>query len=355
MFSKMKRLLLLVLALALMACPVGASGESLIDPETLQNQQASYNTTTVQLGSFVKEYSVPVLVHYPLQQELKVEQNGAIFTEFAVQEEQNVKKGDVLAYFSVETSGAALERLAREISLLEAQTELGIQQRREAIKDLENANAEGFDKEKNTILLKKAKAELAHYEYLQQRSLEALKQEQKTEQEKHSGYTLIAPADGKVMDLAKLKTGEPVSAGDTLMTFVRTDVVQLCVSNSSGDLRYNMPVTVTLGKPGNITTVSGRVVAADGAIPEKERTGYAYIQVETDAELENPKLTAEVMRLDNVLVVDRSAVISENGKQYVTKVVDGMLQKRYVAFATHNTEEAWLIHGVAEGDLLVTD
>ena len=355
MFSKMKRLLLLALAVALTVCPVSASGESLIDPEKLQDQQASYNTTAVQLGSFVKEYSVPVLVHYPLQETLKVEQNGAFFVEFAVEEEQEVKKGDILAHFTIETSGAALEQLEREIARLEAETKLTVQQRKEAIKRLENASAEGFEKEKNAIMLKKAKAELAHYEYLQQRSLNALKQAQKTEQEKQDGYTLIAPADGKVLDFATLKTGAPVSTEDALMTFVRTDVVQLCVSNSSGDLRYNMPVTITVGKQNNITKVSGRVVAADGAIAVKERTGYAYIQVETDAKLENPKLTAEVMRLDNVFVVERGAVISENGKHYVTKLVDGMLQKRYIGFATHNTEEVWIIHGVAEGDLLVTD
>lgn len=355
MFSKMKRSLLLLLVLALLAAPISASAESLIDAEKLQEQQASYSTAKVQLGSFIQEYSVPVLVYYPLQQNLKVEQNGAIFKEFAVEEEQNVKKGDVLAYLTVETSDAALEQLEREIARLEAETELGISQRNDAIELLEKSDAEGFQKEKNAIALKKAKAELAHYEYLQQRSLDTLKQALKAEQEKRDGYTLVAPADGKVIDLAKLKTGDPVAAGDALMTFVRTDVVQLRVSNSSGDLRYNMPVTITVGKQNNTATVSGRVVAADGAIPEKERTGYAYIQVDTQVELADPKLTAEIMRLDNVLVAERGAVVSENGRHYVTKLVDGMLQRRYIGFGANNADQVWIIHGVAEGDILVTD
>ena len=355
MFSKMKRLLLVLLALVLTVCPVSASGESLIDLETLQDQQVSHHTTAVELGSFVKEYAVPVLVHYPWQQTIKVEQNGALFAQFAVQEEQNVKKGDVLAYLTAETSSAELERLEREIALLKAETELGIRQRKQAIELLENTVAEGLEQKKNEIERKQAELELSHYEYLQQRSLDALLQAQREEQTKQSKYTLVAPADGKVSEFAVLKTGDPVSAGDTLMTFVRTDVVQLRVSNSSGDLRYNMPVTVTVGKQGDTTTASGRVVAADGAIPAEKRTGYAYIQVELDAELVSPRLTAEVMRLDNVFVVERGAVVNENGRRYVTKVADGMLQKRYIGFGADNQEEIWIIHGVAEGDLLVTD
>lgn len=350
-----KRLLPLALAMLLMVSPVKASGQSLIDSEQLAQQQVSYNTAKVQLGSFVKEYNVPAQVHYPLQHGLKLEKNGAIFAEFTVKEGQTVNKGDVLARFTVDASSVTLERLEREIARLEAETALGISQRSEAIKLLENTPAEGLEKERNSILLRKQKAELEHYQYLQQRSLDGLKQEKKAQQEKLNGYVLVAPEDGKVTDFAELTAGDPVSAQDVLMTLVRTDIVQLRVSNSSGDLRYNMPVTVTIGRKNDPTVLTGRVVAADGAIAQQERSGYAYICVETDEELLDPKLTAEVIRLDNVLVADRSAVIMENGKYYVTKLADGMLQKRYVGFGMNNTEEVWIIHGVAEGDALLAD
>ena len=352
MLVKMRRLLPLALALLLTVSPVKATGQSLIDPEKLQDQQIQLNTVRVEAGNFIKEYSAPALVHYPLQQELKSGKYDAILVEFAVKENENVQKGDVLARLTVETSDAALERLEREITRLEEEMKLFILQRNEEIKRLENINANGLEKEKNDILIKKAKVELEQYLYLQQRSLDALKQEKKREREKQNGYTLIAPADGIVTDFAKLKTGDPVPADSALMRFVQTDVVQLCISNSSGDLRYNMPVKVTIGKK-NTTVVSGRVVAADGAIPEKERTGYAYIRVETEAELVDPKLSAEIVRLDNVLVVEKGAVVAEGGKHYVTKLVDGMLQKRYIGFGTNNTDQVWLLHGVAAGDTLI--
>ncbi|MBQ8768729.1 MAG: HlyD family efflux transporter periplasmic adaptor subunit [Oscillospiraceae bacterium] len=352
MLAKMKRLLLLALALLLTVSPVNAS---LIAPEQLEDQQVSYNTAAVQLGSFVKEYNVPALTHYPLQHALKIENNGAIFAEFTVKEGQTVQKGDVLARFTADASSVTLERLEREIARMEDETALGISQRSKAVTMLENTQAKGLEKEKNAILLKKAKAELEHYQYLQQRSLDALKQEKKAEQEKLNGYTLVAPEDGKVSGFAKLEAGDPVAAGETLMTLIRTDIVQLRVSNSSGDLRYNMPVKVTVGKRNDTTILTGRVVAADGAIPAKERTGYAYIAVETDEELLDPKLTAEVIRLDNVLIAKRTAVVTENGKYYVTKLQDGMLQKRYIGFGMNNTEDVWIIHGVAQGDTLLAD
>jgi len=352
MLDKAKRLLPLALALLLTALPANAS---LIDPGQLTDQQASYNTAQVQLGSFAKEYNVPATVYYPLQQALKLEKNGAFFAEFTVKEGQTVKKGDVLARFTVHTSSVTVTRLEREIARLEEETKLGTSQRNEAIRLLENATAEGLEQEKNSILLKKAKAELEHFEYLQQRSLNALKQEKKAEQEKQNGYTLMAPADGKVTGLAKLTAGDPVEAQDVLMTLVRTDIVQLRVSNSSGELRYNMPVKVTLGRQNNATVLNGRVVAADGAIPQQERTGYAYICVETDEALTDGRVNAQVVKLDKVFVAERGAVIAENGRYYVTKLVDGMLQKRYIGFGMNNTEAVWIIHGVAQGDTLIAD
>lgn len=349
-----KRLFPLALALALLVSPVKASGQSLIDPERLTDQQVSYNTAQVQMGSFIKEYNVPAQVHYPLQHALALEENGAFFAEFAVKEGQDVKKGDVLARFTVETSSVTLERLDREIQRLEDETTLGIAQREDSIRVLENTKAEGAEEEKNSILLKKQKMGLEHYQYLQQRSIDSLKQEREAEQKKLSGYTLVAPDDGKVTDFAKIKTGDPVSAGQTLMTLIRTDVVQLRVNNSSGDLRYNMPVKIAVGRE-NPTVLTGRVVAADGAIPSQERTGIAYISVETDETFQEARITAETIRLDNILVVERSAVVMENGKHYVTKVVDGMLQKRYIGFGMNNLEDVWILHGVAEDDTLLAD
>ena len=355
MFNKTKRFLTLALALLLTILPVKVSGQSLADPDQLTHQQAGYNSVQVQQGSFIKEYTVQAIPYYPLQQALTLEKNGAFFAEFAVKEGQSVKKGDVLVRFTADASNVTLERLVREIALLEEETALGISQRNEAIEMLKNTQAEGLNKEKNEILIKKQKAELQHYQYLQQRSIEALKQEKKAEQEKLNGYTLTAPEDGKVFDLARIQAGDPVVAGQSLMTLVRTDVVQLQVRNSAGELRYNMPVKVTVGRRNDQSVLAGRIVAADGAIPSQKRTGIAYISVEADKEMIDPKVTAETVRLDNVLVVERNAVVMENGKYYVTKLLDGMLQKRYISFGMNSASNAWIIHGVAAGDTLIAD
>jgi multidrug resistance efflux pump len=309
----------------------------------------------VQQGSFVKECNIQAIPYYPLQQTLTLEKNSAIFVEFVAKPGQSVKKGDILARFTADASSVTLERLVREIALLEEETALGVSQRSEAIETLKNTQAEGLEKEKIEILLKKQQAELQHYQYLQQRSVDALKQEKKTEQEKLNGYILTAPEDGKVFDFANIQAGDPVTAGQTLMTFVQTDVVQLQVRNSAGELRYNMPVKVTVGRRNAQTVLAGRIVAADGAIPQKERTGFAYISVETDKEMIDPKITAETVRLDNVLVVARNAVVMENGKYYVTKLADGMLQKRCIGFGMNSTSDAWIIHGVVSGDTLIAD
>jgi biotin carboxyl carrier protein len=256
---------------------------------------------------------------------------------------------------AIEESGSIAEAALRLNEVFEAAQEACDQYLYNALQRCRKMEEETKEQCKQMLGEKKQQAELQHYQYLQQRSVDALKQEKKTEQEKLNGYILTAPEDGKVFDFANIQAGDPVTAGQTLMTFVQTDVVQLQVRNSAGELRYNMPVKVTVGRRNARTVLTGRIVAADGAIPQKERTGFAYISVETDKEMIDPKITAETVRLDNVLVVARNAVVMENGKYYVTKLADGMLQKRCIGFGMNSTSDAWIIHGVVSGDTLIAD
>ena len=100
-------------------------------------------------------------------------------------------------------------------------------------------------------------------------------------------------------------------------------------------------------------------MAADDAIPEKERTGYLFVELDPyDSEnipIRSPKITGDTIRLDNVMVVQRSAATLEAGKYYVTKLKDGMVQKRFVEFGMGSAQTAWILTGVEDGETLVLD
>ena len=100
------------------------------------------------------------------------------------------------------------------------------------------------------------------------------------------------------------------------------------------------------------------MVAADDSIPEKERNGIAYILLDPydpDIKLRTLKVTAPTLYLENVMIAKRNTVTAENGKYYVTKLVDGMAQKRYIDVGMISTTAVWYLGGVAEGETLVID
>lgn len=358
-----KKLLTLLLSVTLLALPVMAAGQQdLIDPQQLTQQQISYKTTQVQTGSFIKELSTTGSAYYPMTYYASFAGSNAKFAEYTVAVGDTVKVGDVLARFSVETDDIAITRLERQLARAEEEVEAGILQRREVIAALKKeiaGLADGAEKEKKEITLQKLKTELERYEYTQQRSLDAQQQALDALYDQRENNVLLAPADGVITELVQKKAEETVSAGEALAVIVCEDVVLLRVGNPFGELRYHMPVQVTVGRANSQTVLTGTVVSADNVIAQSAQTGYAYVQLNLSASqnvnLDNPGIVAASMQLDNVLLVDRSAIHAENGRFYVNKLSNGVVQKRYILIGMQNAEYAWVMDGVTEGETLIVD
>ena len=145
--------------------------------------------------------------------------------------------------------------------------------------------------------------------------------------------------------------------GETLITVVSGESVLYLAENQTLSLRYNMPVRVKVEGQDDVY-LSGRVVAADDAIPRDERTGYALIELDPYDEKkykvsDSPFLIAESTHVDDVLLVPNKAVEQEGEDWYVEKLTDGVLQKRYVEPALNNGQNTWILNGVEEGETLV--
>ena len=142
----------------------------------------------------------------------------------------------------------------------------------------------------------------------------------------------------------------------------------LVVDNPGSVLRYNMPVEVQIYGSNNQTKVTGRVVAADDAIPEDQRTGYAFIQLDPheyniDRIPRDTRVFAETVRLDDVLLIPSMGVkwepnsnlstIIDEEIPYVTKLIDGKDQLRRVEIGAGDTKNTVILSGVEEGDTII--
>ena len=360
---KTVRLLSFVLAVLLFMNTVVLASEpqDIIDASQMTPQQFNYQTIEAERGSLIKKVTIPALKYYPLTYSLRFDNNGAKFVEYLVEYGDTVKAGDILARFTVSGSEAEFTRMELDLQRAQEQINTGIREREQIISQLRSQIAAESDENAKEILelsLQKQETEMKQFKLRQQYTINRLREEYEEENTRRRTDILVSPVSGIVTELTYKKVDDAVSADETLIVISSGDIMLLQVNNETGDLRYNMPVQIQAGNNPNPVTLTGRVIAADDAIPEKERSGYAFIQLDTDGNedlLKNPKIVAESVKLDNIVLVNRDAVKQEGGKYYVTKLTDGMAQKRYVEIGMNNLESVWILSGVEEGETLVLE
>lgn len=356
----MQKMLLILLALSLCILPAQASAAGdLIDPDQQIQEEVVYQTAQVYTGTFTRETSFPATEFYPYSWDISVEQSGAVLEAYAVSSGAQVKAGDVLLQYRVETDDITLSRMERELARMQDELEAAISagQREIALTQEAAENAQDpYEKEQLQITAAMQQIQLEQFCYEQNRAIEEKQLSVETYREHQQIKTLTAPADGVVTGLIGKNPGDSIAADEILMTLVRTDIRMLAVNDPDTELRCNMQVSIAIGKGDKQTVITGRVVAAEDAIPQEYRRGRAYVLLDPGFEkvsLQNVRIIANKVELDNVLLVDRDAIMQENGKFYITKLVDGVLQRRGVHIGMSNLTDVWILTGVAEGDTVV--
>ena len=335
--------------------------QDIIDVAQLMSEQAAYETAVVERGSFIQEIYTTATKYYPYTHNLRFEQGNAKFVEYVVQKGDTVKAGDVLARFRITASHAEFTRLKLDLQRTEEQTAEQIRSREQEIAGKRAELAKTSDPYEKALLelsLQKMEIELEQYKYRQQYSIAQKRSAYNDEYARSTTDVLVSPVDGVVRDLTYKTVDDAVSPDETLVNISSGESILLEVQNESGQLRYNMPVEIRIGGIKDSKAFTGRVVAADDAIPAPERTGYALIQLDTyDEEVTAAKslsVTAQSVRLDNVLLIPRGAVTQETG-QHVIKLTDGKLQKRYIETGIYNMNSVVVLAGVEEGETLILD
>ena len=355
-------LLLLMLALLMPHTACAAVSENLLEAQGQTQEAANYKTYTVETGVYERSYSASGATYYPYTYNLCFETEGAKFKEYTVKRNDTVKKGDVLALFTLDTDEVALS--TQRLSLTRAHEALTeqrdtYQEEIDAIYESLLSTNDRYERDMLKLRIAYAEVSLEKYVYEQEQKIAGLEETIAELEEKNENNVLVAPADGVITNLTYIREGDRVSTTTPLITLYREEGMLIRVDNASNYLRYGMKVNVEVGAAKNRMTLTGTVVGADTLVPSSRRTNHAFIQLdpydEDSVRMLNPVAKAPTICVDNVIVVPRSAVTLEGGKYYVTKYVDGTLQKRYVQYVTNTPTVTWLLQGLDAGETIIID
>lgn len=358
----MKKLLLLTLAAVLLISSAAYAGQDILPVDKRVQELVNYKTEPVVRGTYLKTTMNGASEYFPLTYNVRFMYSDAKFVEYTVKRGDVVKKGDILARFTITGSEVQMTKMELDLARAEESLALGIESREKEIakRRAELASVQDeFERAKKELQLRKLEIELEQYIYRQERNIDRQKEAIADEIERRETNVLISPVDGVVTETVYKKVDDAVGKNERLVTIYSEDVKLLRIDNGSGGFRYNMPVQVTSGTGDKQVTVTGRIVAADDAIPEKERTGHAFVLLdpydEENIKLRSPKVIAPTISVDDVLIIKRKTVTLEAGKYFVTKLTDGMVQKRFIEYGLGNSADVWVLNGLSEGDTLIID
>ena len=128
--------------------------------------------------------------------------------------------------------------------------------------------------------------------------------------------------------------------------------------NDAAILEAGMPVQVTIDAMGQ--TYSGKLVYVSPAMTSDSKTFTARISLDVSKSAVKAGLFAktaiDIMQRKDTLCVPKEAIMSKNGetKVYVYDPETKTVEERVVTIGLLNDEEAEILSGVKEGDIIVT-
>jgi len=334
----------------------------LLQENLLTTDEITYYTVPVEVDTYETVVTGAAKTVYPLQQDLYLENSNAFYKEVLVKTGQKVKEGDILMTFDIAGSSAELESLKLKIQRkIEDTNDASAEML--AVINHKKIQAQELKNEKLLIEeLQIEKLEAAYQQFQYETELEITDLRQRIEEIEAEGRdnVLVAPFDGIIDSVATFDVGDNVIPGTKLISMHSADKVLLETRSTVHELRYHMPVTITVSNRTAEQTFTGRVITAPNILPRSVNSENILIALDesvTEDQLTGTiKFSAVVEKVQNVLVVDADAVHAENNKYYVNLLEDNVLKKRYVTiFNNTRADKVWILDGLSEGQQVVID
>ncbi len=332
--------------------------------------EEQYKTTTVEKGDYQEVYSDTAELEYTDKETIYIDEEDAVLDAIKVKKYDRVRKGDVLAVYHVETSETKLEKEKLLVSQARANYESGLSSLNGQLSQLETEyklEKQAAEKKMKQLELKKLRKEIEAYKKGEKEVVDQEKEYRKLVN-LQSKTNLVAKKSGVVTSVKREYVGEDIDSSKAIIEVRNNDKWVLKVKDPDGKLRYNMDVSVRLGKnmKDYSDEVKGKVITATDitGVDDMDESGEEVVFIDVskadkenyDFENNNIYIYAVSFEIRNCLLVDNAAVYSESqdtsNKLYVMLLDNGGLHKRYIV-SNYKTEEKYLVEqGVEENQTL---
>ena len=320
-----------------------SEGDRVFSPGTVKVDK---ETMKLEMGSLTTSFEAAGYLYFPSYEVVKnpVEYGTCYFVESLVHNNQQVKKGEVLANVYVVPDEVALQTKVTRTERIE---------QRKA--DLQEKSS----KEKDRLLKKQLSRELAHL----QREEDKLQEEIAQMRSDYAVTQLTAPVDGVVISMPDYTEEKQLAKEETLFQIAKADHCYVTVKDEGNLLNYGMEVAVTYtdleGKEqettGTVVTYHGTALSTELQSEDvlielpAEDIGNMELSAETSGGLWNKSrltVSCTARQIENVLLIPKKAVTRMKGQTYV-KVRTENGGAAYVGFTPCGSDQ--INYGVAEG------
>jgi RND family efflux transporter MFP subunit len=366
-------LLICLLPLSFSSClrEENDAGEILLWTPDPSEDGVKGNVVEVSHGSVDRSVSGEGTLVYTKSENITCDFFNARLLSVNVRRGDTVKKGDVIAEFSIEYNESDLMSMISELEISEKQFQINLSSFQSMV-DAAHAALESLTEQyevspsndleiqiaKAEINLKKAKAALNFFEYENMRMIESQKKAIKSFEETINNNKILAPFDGVIGSVEYLPVGNIVTPGSHICTLYSPDKVWISTSSDiSNGMRYNTPVSIEISVANKVYT--GRVITSPDLFDQS--TGRVIIipdeQIDIDPNDRMRRITVKASRfnLDNVLVLPSRAVQNEDGKRFVYLFEDGIMKKRYVTIGMSSLNTVQILDGLTAGQTVVVN
>lgn len=317
------------------------------------------NTATLEIGECSTETEISGTLFYPFSQWLlsPMDSGTAYIKEIYVSEYEQVKKGQKILSLEVNTDDVEIERCEARINRIN-QRILDEVQRQKEIDELNEKIDEPEKKWKDRNIEK----DIISYQkdlITEEAKLKKLK--------RYSGIIdITAPADGIILDEGSLKVGDLVNKDTRIMQFADISKSYIVLRDKNAVLNYGEDVEINFTSGSERVSIPGKVVTVSNtSLSKKMAKDWALVDVdaETKQELIGTsegnggawsinmfKVKVATRKMDNVVLVPKAAVQTNNGDTYVRVInSDGSVMLKNFISGGSNNNYHFAIEGLSEG------
>lgn len=361
--SKIKMIgVMMIVLLFTFAVPVWGEEEN---QELFLDTQAGntfrYKTDVVKKGDLTLQGFFQANVVYPNSEKIyyTVKRGKGIFQEYLVKAGDYVEAGTPLVSLESTVTKAQVEE--QRLKLFRAQEDYNdYLEKYNDFLDEEAYRAKvapGYQTESLAVLKSKQK-NLEHTYQLSVLSREVtnLTKELKEYEDAYATTQIVAPSAGIIGRLADFMTGKEMDSDCYITELSQTDQVCLSVNDKDSVLHYGLEVEVTLGEDDKRYT--GHVISPHNLVlHDSLATTKSYIALD-DSSIQLDKKSkvmvfCEYLNLENVLLVKTDAITEDRKGFFVNKLEGDRLVKTYIIIGQKNLENAYVLEGLQEGDIVV--